>query len=231
MELEKSGKDKQAPLLLRLMKMARTIVLTLVAIAVVVGVTLVAMWLSQPMEKEIPDSSSMIKTEASSETPGVASTPNTTLLSGSARSSAVLTHSLSLPPVEGRLHLGRLLGQLGDWFGLDGGAIGAKLNFQIDLVGKVGSKMFQRLQKLSRGIVTFDMGNDRLTVTADRLKLRREGKRVHTAFRKLIETLFPEAATTARERASQVIRRIIATSAATQQSPTAAVMSRASSQS
>jgi pimeloyl-ACP methyl ester carboxylesterase len=178
------------------MKIAPVNGLKVVAIALVMGAALLVIWAGQSERKNTLDSSAEMKPQASSSVAAI----STSRVSGSAPAPVGLTHSMSLPLVEGRLHLGKLLGQLGEWFELDGQTIEAKLNFQIDLDGKIGSEMLQKLQKITHGIVTFDIGNDSLTVTMDRLKLRRNAKRVRTHFRKLIETLFPEAAAEAQAR-------------------------------
>ncbi len=105
-----------------------------------------------------------------------------------------LTKTLTIPLPEGKLALGRLVGDLLDEVGIDGSAVRDKANFNIDVGGKLGQFKLDQLAKITRGIVTFTVEDSELLVIIDRLKLRQEDKQLRTRLRRIVENWFPEQA-------------------------------------
>ena len=114
--------------------------------------------------------------------------------------SADLVHTASLPLDGGQVHTGKLLGRVGQWFGLDEQTIADALDFRIDVSSAAGRGLVSQLQSLTGGVVTTDVKPDRLVITLDRLRLRQNEKQLRTRFRGMVETLFPQAAAAVKAR-------------------------------
>lgn len=104
----------------------------------------------------------------------------------------------TVPLQEGELQLGDLVGELAGQIGLDGEAISRKCDYLVPVRTPVGSTTVQFIRTITNGAVKIDLGADKITVTVDRVKLRREHVQFDAAMRQLIESFFPEEAALAR---------------------------------
>jgi pimeloyl-ACP methyl ester carboxylesterase len=105
-----------------------------------------------------------------------------------------LTHTLSIPLEDGKLNIGELMGGLLDLTGANGQTLREKINLRIDVTGKLGRFKLDRIAQVTDGIVQFEVDQDRLLVTVDRLRLRRGNRSMHAQLRRLVEWWFPEYA-------------------------------------
>ncbi len=121
-------------------------------------------------------------------------------VSASSASSSGFVHTMTIPLEGGRFHVGRVLGGVGGWLGLDGNAIERKLDLRLDVSGRIGRIVIDKIQSLTNSVISTQLGPDQLTLTLDRLRLRREEKNLRTRFRLWVGTLFPEAAAAAAAR-------------------------------
>jgi len=107
---------------------------------------------------------------------------------------AEVMHTLTIPLQDGKIDLGELLGDLVDLIASYGRSISEKINVQINVSGKLGKLKLDQIERVTVGIVRFEVEQDRLLIKVDQIKLRRNGRTMRTQLRKLIELWFPEHA-------------------------------------
>lgn len=104
----------------------------------------------------------------------------------------------SIPLQDGELQLGVLIGELAGQIGLDGQAIKKQCDYLVPMRTPLGSSTVQFVQTLTNGVLTIDLAADHVSVTIDRVRLRRQHIEFNGAVRQLIESFFPEAAALAK---------------------------------
>ena len=107
---------------------------------------------------------------------------------------AEIMHTLTIPLQEGKINLGKLLGDLVDLIASYGRSLSEKINVQIDVTGKMGKLKLNQIERITVGIVRFEVEEDQLLIKVDQVKLRRNGRTMRTQMRRLIELWFPEQA-------------------------------------
>jgi len=104
----------------------------------------------------------------------------------------------TVPLQDGKLQLGVLVGELAAQIGLDGEAIRKHCDYLVPMRTPLGSSTMQFVQTLTDGVVQIDLAAEHVTVTVDRVRLRRQHIEFSGAMRQLIESLFPDAAALAK---------------------------------
>ena len=105
-------------------------------------------------------------------------------------------HTLTIPLQDGKLDLGKLLGDLVELIASYGRSLSEKINVKIDVKGNLGKLKLDQIERITAGIVRFEVEQDRLLIKVDQVKLRRNGRTMRTQLRRLIELWFPEHAAT-----------------------------------
>ena len=105
---------------------------------------------------------------------------------------AEVMHTFTIPLQEGKINLGELLGDLIELITSYGRSLSEKINVQIDVTGNLGKLKLDQIERITVGIVRFEVEEDRLLIKVDQVKLRRNGRTMRTQLRRLIELWFPE---------------------------------------
>ncbi|NOG55028.1 MAG: alpha/beta fold hydrolase [Planctomycetes bacterium] len=102
-----------------------------------------------------------------------------------------------IPLSDGALDLGVMLGVLGDELGLNGSAITQAIKWQIPVKGGQTGLGLMAIEQVTRGVVAFDVTDDQMVMEIDQWRLRRDRSQMQEGLRRLLGTIFPDAAAAA----------------------------------
>ncbi|MFG0330401.1 MAG: esterase/lipase family protein [Phycisphaerales bacterium] len=105
----------------------------------------------------------------------------------------------SIPLDDGRIELGELFGRVLDELGFDGDEARDELDWSIDVQGALGGAQLALVERMTKGVVRFEVEPAALVIEVDRLQARRQEQRLRSEFRAHFERWFPEAARSADE--------------------------------
>lgn len=108
-----------------------------------------------------------------------------------------LVERIQIPLVDGRISATEFVATLVERLGFDPSAIRNTQPFTFDVAGVLGGLQLEAIEQLTGGIFDFEVDNSALTVTVDRIELRRRDKEIRTRFREWLGSVFPEMATAA----------------------------------
>ncbi len=124
-----------------------------------------------------------------------------------------LIHTVTVDLQDGQLDMGELLAAFGEASNLDSQTIRESVNWKIDVSSPAGKATLRMVRQFTRGIVTYDLSAEQITLTFDRLKLRAEEKRIRRTVLVLMQQIAPEAAAQAAAGYGIVVHQVDGTTA------------------
>lgn len=123
------------------------------------------------------------------------------------RSGAPLVHTAIIPLKDGKLEVGELLAQITEQCGIEADGIRARVHWTIDANSPAGQITLTSIQRVTHDVVRFDLEEDQLELTFDRLKMRDQEKAIRRSLLLFIRRLAPDAAARADARYGFVVHR------------------------
>ncbi len=107
---------------------------------------------------------------------------------------AGLIERIALPLTDGRINTGDFFAAIVENLGFDASEIRFLPSLSLDVQGTLGELKLDAIERITGGVLKFDATPSALTMTVDRIELRRRDKEIRTEFRTWMGRMFPDFA-------------------------------------
>lgn len=107
---------------------------------------------------------------------------------------AGLIERISLPLTDGRINTGDFFAAIVQNLGFDASEIRSLPSLSLDVLGTLGELKLDAIERITGGVLKFEATASALTMTVDRIELRRRDKEIRTEFRTWMGRMFPDFA-------------------------------------